>query len=74
MFKGSRLQMFFKILFANFTEIHPRWSLFLIKLQALRTVTLLKRDSNTGFSCEIYEFFKNIFFYSAPPVAASVCL
>ena len=36
---------------------------FLIKLQALRPVTLLKRDSDTGFfSCEYCEIFKNTYF------------
>ena len=33
--------------FANFTEKHLCWSFFLIKLQTLRLVTILKRDSNT---------------------------
>ena len=33
--------------FANFTGKHLCWNLFLIKLQALRPVTLLKRDPNT---------------------------
>ena len=49
---SSRPQMFFKIEvlknFANFTGKHLCWSLFLIKLQALRPPFLLKRDSNTG--------------------------
>ena len=31
----------------------------LIKLKVLRTASLLKRDSNTGFSCEFCELFKN---------------
>ena len=34
--------------FANFTGKHLWWSLFLIKLQALRPGALLKRSSNTG--------------------------
>ena len=34
--------------FANFKGKHLCWSLFLIKLQASRPATLLKRDSNTG--------------------------
>ena len=50
--RSSRLQLFFKIgalkNFAYFTGKHPCWSFFLIKLQALRPATLLKRDSNTG--------------------------
>ena len=33
---------------ANFTGRQLCWSLFLIKLQALRSATLLKRDSNRG--------------------------
>ena len=40
-----------KGLLKNFTIFigkHLCWSLFLIKLQALRPVTLLKEDSNTG--------------------------
>ena len=48
MFKSSCPQMFFKNLFSNFAGTHPGWSLFLIKLQALRPVTLLKREYNTG--------------------------
>ena len=47
---------------ANFTEKHLCWSLFLIKLQAFRPVTLLKRKPNQVFSCEICEMFKNTFF------------
>ena len=34
--------------FANFTEKHLGWSLFLNKAAALRHATLLERDSNTG--------------------------
>ena len=36
------------------------WSLFLLKLQAWRPTTLLKRDSDTGAFCEICEILKNI--------------
>ena len=43
--------MFFKISFlknlAKFTGKHLRWSLYLMKLQTFRFVTLLKRYSNT---------------------------
>ena len=63
-----RSQMFFKIgvlkNFANFTGKHLRWSIFLTKLQALRSPTQL-------FSYEICELFKNTFFYRTKPVAAS---
>ena len=49
--RSSRLQMFFKIgpikNIANFTEKNLCRSLILIKLQALRLSTFLKRDSNT---------------------------
>ena len=49
--RSGRSQMFFKIVvlknFASFTGRHLCWSLFLIKLQAWRPATLLKRDSNT---------------------------
>ena len=51
-FKSKRLQMFFKIgvleKFLIFTGKQLRWSLLLIKLQTLRSATLLKRDSHTG--------------------------
>ena len=50
--RSSRSQIFFKIgalrNSANFTGIHQWWSLFVIKLQAFRTATLLKRYSNTS--------------------------
>ena len=36
--------------FANFTGKHLCWSLFFKKLQAFRSVMLLKRDSYTGVS------------------------
>ena len=49
---SSCLQMFFKLgvlkYFAIFTRKHLYRSLFLIKLQAFKPATLLKRDSNTG--------------------------
>ena len=35
--------------FAIFIRKRLFWSLFLIKFQAWRRATLLKRDSNTGF-------------------------
>ena len=74
--RTSLSQMFFKIgalkNFAYFIGKHQCWSIFLIKLQAWRPATLLKRDSNTGvFLCGIGDIFQNIFFYRTPPVAAS---
>ena len=51
-FRSSRWQMFFKIgaleSFANYIGKHLSQSLFLIKLQTWRLVTLLKSDSKTG--------------------------
>ena len=56
--RSSRSQMFFKIGFAkNFAFFKGKRlcsSLFLVKLQAFRDATLLKRDSNTGvFLCNL---------------------
>ena len=49
--------------FANFTEKHLRWSLFLIKRHDFWLATSLKRDSNTGvFLREYSEIFKNAYF------------
>ena len=58
--------------FANFTEKQLRWNFFLIKLKALSSATLLKREvcPTQAFSCEICEIFKNTFFYSTPRLAA----
>ena len=57
--------MFFKIdilkNFVNFTAKHLCWSLFLIKLQALRLLRPL-RDSNAVFSSETSKIFNNNFF------------
>ena len=62
-------QMFFKTdVSKSFANL---WcSLFLIKWQAFRPVTLLKRDSNTG----VFVKFLRTFFYRTPPVAASVLI
>ena len=57
--------------FANFTGKHLFWSLFLKRLQGWGPATLSKGDSNTGISVEVFEIFKDIFFYKTPPVAAS---
>ena len=54
-------QLFLK--FAIFIGKRLFWSLFLVKLQAWRLVTLLKRESNTDvFSCEQCEVFKKTLF------------
>ena len=69
-FRSSLSQIFFKLVvlknFANLTGKHLFSSLFLIKLQVLRTTTLLKWDY-----CEIWEIFRNILFLWTSPVAAS---
>ena len=50
--KNQKLEVFCKkVVLKNlsiFTEKHLCWSLFLIMLQAVRSATLLKTDSNTG--------------------------
>ena len=83
-FKSSRSQMIFKIaVLKNFTKLTGQklcWSLFLIKLQALRPATLSKRDSmeismetlTQLFSCQICKILKNTFSYRTPSVAASL--
>ena len=46
----------------------------LIELQSLRTLTLLKRDSNTDFFQRNLQTFKETLFYRLSPVAASASL
>ena len=74
--KSSRSQMFFKqgvlINFAIFTRKHHLcWSLFLIKLQAWRPVTLLKRLQNKGFSMNILKFLRTVFLRPASGICQS---
>ena len=62
--RSSRSQMFFKIgalkNFANFTEKHLCWSLFLIKLQAWRT--LIKETPTQMFSLwNLRNFYQHLF-------------
>ena len=75
MLKKSHLQIFSEIFslrnFAIFTRKHLCWEAFLIKLQAFRPVTFLKRDSNTGVSSGYCEIVQNSFCYRTPPVAVS---
>ena len=59
--------------FAIFTGKRLCWSIFLIKLQAFRSVTLLKSDSNTGVSGKYRDIYMNILYYKTPPAAASGC-
>ena len=54
--------------FPIFTGKHLCWSLFLIKLQALQTATLLKRDFNTSVFLWILRNFCEQLFYRAPTV------
>ena len=77
--RSSRSQMFFKIdLLKNFAIFVGKllcWSLFLIKLQALKPATLLKRLQHMCFPVNTAKFrleiFKNSFFQRTPPVATS---
>ena len=73
--QSSRSQIFFEIgslkNFAIFTGKHLCWGFFLIKMQAFRPATFLKRDSNTNISCGYCEIFRSSFFWRTPPVAAS---
>ena len=56
---------------ANLTEKHLQWSL-LIKLQAWRSATLLKKETPSQlFSCEYHKNFKKNILHGTPPVAAS---
>ena len=48
--------------FPIFTGKHLFWGLFLIKMQAFRPATFLKRDSNTDVSCGYYEILRTVFF------------
>ena len=61
---------------AILTGKHLFWSLFLIKLQAVRPnfQFRLKRDFNTGDSCENCQIVTYSFFDGTPPVAAFVSL
>ena len=60
---------------SKFRKFHRKylcWSLFLIKLQAFRPVTLFKKDSNTSVLLWIWEILKKTFFYWTPLVATSI--
>ena len=57
-----------KYLFSKFRKFHRKTPML------ERPATLLKRDSNTGVSCELCKIFNNTFCYRTPPVAASVLL
>ena len=73
---NSHSQMFFKIdvlkNFAILTGKHLCWSLFLIKLQAFRSATLLNRDSSIGIILGILRNFQKQLFYRTPLVPAFV--
>ena len=58
--------------FVIFTRKHLRWSLFLIKLQAFKHVTLLKGDSNTGVFVWYCKIFKNSYFGEHLRTTASI--
>ena len=75
--RSGRLQIILLVgvlkYFAIVTGKRLCWSIFLIKLQAFRSVTLLKRDSNTGVSGKYRDIYMNILYYKTPPAAASGC-
>ena len=75
--RSGRLQIILIVGVLKYFAIFPGkrlcWSIFLIKLQAFRSVTLLKRDSNTGVSGKYRDIYMNILYYKAPPAAASGC-
>ena len=48
-----------------------RWESSLKKLQALRTPTLLKRNSNTDFSSKIFKIFKNTLIHRSPAAVSA---
>ena len=56
----------------NFTEKHLCWSLFLIKLQQIRPVTLLKLDFKTNFFLWNLKTFKNTYFEEHLATDASI--
>ena len=57
--------------FANFTEKHLCWSLFLIKLQAVNLQVLYKKTPTQGLSCEVCETFKSTYFQEHLQTTAS---
>ena len=63
--------MFFKIDLKKFATF-PGKQLFLIKWQAFRPVTLLKKTQTLVLSHEFCEIFKGTFFYKTPSVATSI--
>ena len=44
-----------------FAGKHLSWGLFLIKFQAFKPATLLKRDSNTGVRVDVAKFLRAAF-------------
>ena len=58
--------------FRNIQGKHLRWTLFSVKFQTWRPVTLLKTDSGTDVSSEYCKIFKNSFFYRTPLVARMI--
>ena len=66
--------MFFKVgvlkNFANFANFLLCWSLFSIKFQVSGLQPYRKRDPARLLFCEVYQIFKNTFFYRTPSVSA----
>ena len=73
--RSNRSQILFKTgalnHFPTYTGRTLCWSLFLIRLQAWRPATLLKKTSTQVLSCEYCEILKSSFLYRTPTVSAS---
>ena len=57
---------------ADFTGQHLCWSLFLIKLQALKAYHFMRETPRQVLSCEYCEIFKNTYFEKRLRTAASI--
>ena len=62
--------MFLKI--SQLSQENTCVGVFLIKLQAFRSAIFLKRNFNTGVSCEIYEILKNTYIQEHLQTTASL--
>ena len=70
---STKIQTINKLHF-NFTRKHLCWSLFLIKLQALKGCNFIKNSPTQMFSYEYCEIFNNTYFEEHLRTAASVHL
>ena len=72
--RSSRWQIFIKVgvlkNVAIFTGKHLCWNLFLIKMQAWRSLLVKKKTPTQVFPFEYCKIFKTTFFYRIPTMAA----